>query len=36
MAAVTDTDLMFAGLVRVFVRTGGLNSNTVDFNVSVQ
>jgi IPT/TIG domain-containing protein len=36
MAAVTDTDLMFAGLVRVFVRTAGLNSNTVDFNVSVQ
>ncbi len=36
MVAVTDTDLMFAGLVRVFVQTGGLNSNTVDFNVSVQ
>jgi hypothetical protein len=36
MAAVTNTDLMFAGLVHIYVRTGGLNSNTVDFDVSVQ
>jgi hypothetical protein len=36
MASVTDTDLLFAGLVSIYVRTGGLNSNTVDFNVAVQ
>jgi len=36
MANVTDTDLLFAGLVPIYVRTGGLNSNTVDFNVAVQ
>jgi len=34
--AVTDTDLMLAGLIQVFVRTGGMNSNTVDFNVAPQ
>lgn len=31
---LTQTDLMFVGLAHVFVRTGGLNSNTVDFNVT--
>jgi IPT/TIG domain len=31
---LTDTDLMFVGLAHVLVRTGGLNSNTVDFNVT--
>ncbi len=36
MSAVTDTDLTFAGLIRVFVRTGGMNSNTVDFDVTPQ
>jgi IPT/TIG domain len=36
MARVTDTDLLFAGLVPIYVRTGGLNSNTVNFNVTVQ
>jgi len=36
MANVTATDLLFAGLVPIYVRTGGLNSNTVDFNVAVQ
>jgi IPT/TIG domain len=36
MANVTDTDLSFAGLVPIYVRTGGLNSNTVNFNVAVQ
>lgn len=36
LANLTDTDLMFAGLVPVYVRTAGLNSNTVQFNVSFQ
>ena len=36
VATLTDTNLMFAGLIPVYVRTGGLNSNTVDFNVTVQ
>lgn len=36
MALLTDTDLDFAGLIPVYVRTGGLNSNTVTFNVAVQ
>jgi hypothetical protein len=33
---VTATDLMFTGLVPVYVRTGGQNSNTVDFDVTAQ
>jgi hypothetical protein len=36
MATVTEDDLMFWGLVPVYVRTGGMNSNTVDFNVAAQ
>ncbi len=36
MAQITDTDLQIVGLVPVFVRTGGLNSNTIDFEVSIQ
>lgn len=36
LADLTSTDLMFAGLAHVFVRTGSLNSNTVDFDVTVQ
>lgn len=36
LVAVTDTDLMTFGLAHVFVRTGGLNSNTLDFDVSAQ
>lgn len=36
LVTVTDTDLMFTGITHVFVRTGGLNSNTVDFNVTPQ
>ena len=36
MVALTDTDLNIFGLVPVFVRTAGLNSNTVDFDVTVQ
>ena len=34
MVKLTDTDLMFTGLVPVYVRTGGQNSNTVDFDVT--
>jgi IPT/TIG domain len=36
VALVTDTDVLITGLVHVYVRTGGLNSNTVDFNVTAQ
>jgi hypothetical protein len=36
MVNVTDTDLLFTGLVPIYVRTGGLNSNTVDFDVTAQ
>lgn len=36
MVRVTDTDLMFMGLVPIYVRSGGLNSNTVDFDVTPQ
>jgi hypothetical protein len=36
VAVLEATDLMNAGLIRVYVRTGGLNSNTVDFDVTVQ
>lgn len=36
LVAVTEADLMQFGLAHVFVRTGGLNSNTLDFNVSAQ
>lgn len=34
--AITDTDLTQFGLAHVFVRTGGLTSNTLDFDVSAQ
>jgi len=34
--AVTEADLMQFGLAHIFVRTGGLNSNTVDFDVTAQ
>lgn len=33
---VTETDLMFMGMVPVYVRTGGQNSNTLDFEVTAQ
>jgi len=33
---ITSIDLQFAGVVPVYVRSGGLNSNTVDFNVTIQ
>jgi hypothetical protein len=36
LAVLTDTDLDFAGLIPVYVRTGGQNSNTVDFNLTIQ
>ena len=36
LVTVTDVDLMFVGLAHVFVRTSGLNSNTVDFDVAPQ
>lgn len=36
IVAVTGTDLMFAGLAHLFVRTAAMNSNTVDFNVTPQ
>jgi IPT/TIG domain len=35
MGVLTSTDLMFAGQIPVYVRTGGQNSNTVVFNVTV-
>jgi hypothetical protein len=34
MVAVTADDLMFWGLIPVYVRTGGMNSNTVQFNLT--
>lgn len=36
LSSLTDTDLMFPGMVPVYVRTGGRNSNTLDFDVAVQ
>ena len=36
VASLEATDLMNVGLTRVYVRTGGLNSNTVDFDVTGQ
>jgi len=33
---VTEADLMLAGVTHVFVRTGGMNTNTVDFTVTPQ
>ena len=36
MASLTPTDLQFTGLVPVYVRTLGQNSNTVDFDVTAQ
>jgi len=36
LVSVTDIDLMQFGRAQVFVRTAGLNSNTVDFNVTAQ
>jgi hypothetical protein len=35
-ANLTSTNLMFAGPAHVYVHTGGLNSNTVDFDVTAQ
>jgi hypothetical protein len=36
VAALAATNLMNVGLIRVYVRTAGLNSNTVDFDVTPQ
>jgi hypothetical protein len=36
MVSITPTDVQFTGLVQVFVRSGGLNSNTFGFNVTPQ
>jgi len=36
VAVLEATNLMNTGLIRVYVRTGGLNSNTVDFDVTAQ
>ena len=35
MGVLTSTNLMFAGQIPVYVRTGGQNSNTVVFNLTV-
>ena len=34
LVKVTAADLLFVGVVSVYVRTGGLNSNTVEFSVT--
>jgi hypothetical protein len=36
VASITPQDLLFTGLVQVYVLNGGLTSNTVDFNVTAQ
>jgi hypothetical protein len=36
IANLTSTDLTTVGLIQVYVRGAGLNSNTVDFNVTPQ
>jgi hypothetical protein len=36
IAQLTPANLQFAGLTPVYVRTQGLNSNTVDFDVTIQ
>ena len=33
LVSLTSTNLMLSGMVRVYVRTGGLNSNTVQFDL---
>jgi hypothetical protein len=36
VANISPQDIVFTGLVRVYVLSGGLTSNTVDFNVTAQ
>jgi hypothetical protein len=36
LVSVTPADLEFTGLVHVYVLSGGLTSNTMDFNVTPQ
>ena len=33
LANLSTTNLMLSGMIQVYVRTGGLNSNTVEFNL---
>jgi len=33
LADLTSPNLMLAGMIKVYVRTGGLNSNTVEFDL---
>jgi IPT/TIG domain len=35
-ARITSTDLQFAGMIPVYVRTAAQNSNTVDFDLTIQ
>ena len=36
VATIAPQNLLFTGLVQVYVLSGGLTSNTVDFNVTAQ
>jgi IPT/TIG domain len=36
LVTVSPLDLQFTGLVRVYVLSGGLTSNTMDFNVTAE
>jgi len=36
VANISPQEVLFTGLVRVYVLSGGLTSNTVDFNVTAQ
>jgi hypothetical protein len=36
VVSVTPQDLLFTGSVQVYVLSGGLTSNTMDFNVTAQ
>lgn len=36
LVTVTAADLMFTGLAHIFIRSGGMNTNTVEFNVTPQ
>ncbi len=36
VVSITPQDLLFTGLVQVYVLSGGLTSNTIDFNVTAQ
>jgi IPT/TIG domain len=36
LVTVNAADLMFTGLAHIFIRSGGMNTNTVEFNVTPQ